>query len=246
MQIGRWVVLIVCLLQASLAAAEDGYFEVVIADPYIELHTGPGRGYPIYYVIDRGERITVLKQRTDWYKVRDQAGHEGWVTRAQLAKTLTLAGNPVQVDEPGIGDFSSRRWELGVMGGDFEGASVLTLYGGYAFNGNLSIEVAGSQVLGDFSDSLMANVNLLAQPFPSWRISPYFALGTGVIDTSPHVTLIQAEDRTDQLGHVGIGVRAYITRRFVLRVEYNNYVIFTSRDDNEEIQEWKAGFAVFF
>jgi hypothetical protein len=31
-----------------------------------------------------------------------------------------------------------------------------------------------------------------------------------------------------------------------LRMEYRNHEIFTSRDDNEEIDEWKVGFAVFF
>jgi hypothetical protein len=32
----------------------------------------------------------------------------------------------------------------------------------------------------------------------------------------------------------------------LLRGEYNNYLTFTSRDDNEEIDEWTAGFAFFF
>ena len=225
---------------------QDGYFEVTITDPYIELRTGPGRGYPIFHVIDRGERIEVLKQRTDWFKVRGIGGQVGWVSREQLSHTLTMAGEPIQIDEPGMGDFSKRRWEMGILGGDFSGANVLTFYTGYAFSEHMSVELSGSQILGSFSDSLMANVNLVAQPFPAWRISPYFTLGTGVIDVNPRVTLIQAEDRTDQLGHVGVGVRAYLTRRFVLRAEYKSYVIFTSRSDNEEIQEWKAGFAVFF
>jgi hypothetical protein len=38
----------------------------------------------------------------------------------------------------------------------------------------------------------------------------------------------------------------YATRRFVLRAQFNSYVVFTSRDDNEEVEEWKAGFAFFF
>ena len=53
-------------------------------------------------------------------------------------------------------------------------------------------------------------------------------------------------DRTDSVAHAGAGVRAYLTRRFVFRAEYKAYVVFTSRNDNEEIREWKAGFSFFF
>ena len=38
-------------LQTATAADE---YQVVVSDPYLELHTGPGRGYPVFYVIDRG------------------------------------------------------------------------------------------------------------------------------------------------------------------------------------------------
>jgi hypothetical protein len=38
----------------------------------------------------------------------------------------------------------------------------------------------------------------------------------------------------------------YVSRRFMFRGEYNSYLTFTSRDDNEELDEWKAGFAFFF
>jgi hypothetical protein len=72
------------------------------------------------------------------------------------------------------------------------------------------------------------------------------ALGTGVLRTEPKATLVQTEDRTDQVGHVGIGLRAHLTRRLLLRGEYSSYLAFTSRDDNEEVDEWKAGFAFFF
>jgi len=48
------------------------------------------------------------------------------------------------------------------------------------------------------------------------------------------------------VAHVGAGLRIYATRRFILRAEYKSYVVFTSRDDNEEVEEWKVGFAFFF
>ena len=92
----------------------------------------------------------------------------------------------------------------------------------------------------------MGSVNVVHEAWPEWRYSPFFTLGVGVIHTSPKSTIVGGEDRTDEIAHVGVGVRIYTTRRFLLRVEYKSYVVFTSRDENEEVEEWKAGFAFFF
>jgi hypothetical protein len=226
--------------------AAKQYFEVEIAEPYLELHTGPGRAYPVFHVVDRGERVVVVKRRTDWFRVRTARGKEGWVRRADMELTLTGEGEAAQFADAGFGDFSRRRWEAGLLAGDFEGADIITAYVAYAMTPNLSGELAASQVFGDFSDALMATVNLVAQPFPEWRLSPYFSLGTGVIYTDPKVTLVDEKDRTEQIGSVGAGVRWYLTRRFLLRAEYRNHVIFQDKDDNQEIDEWKAGFSFFF
>ena len=228
------------------AYGEKQYFEVEIAEPYIELHTGPGRGFPVFHVADRGERLTVIKRRTDWFKVRTQKGKEGWVKRAQMELTLTPAGEKTQFAEPEIGDFSRRRWEVGLLGGDFEGADIMTVYAAYAMTANLSAEVSVSQTFGNFSDSIIAGISLVAQPFPEWRLSPFFSLGTGAIYVDPNVTLVDEDDRTEQIGSVGAGLRWYLTRRFIVRAEYRNHVIFQNTDDNQEIDEWKAGFAFFF
>jgi hypothetical protein len=86
----------------------------------------------------------------------------------------------------------------------------------------------------------------VSQPFPEWRFSPFFTLGAGHIATKPRVTLVQAEDSSDATAHVGLGMRVYLSRRFILRAEYKSYVAFSSDDDNEEFEEWQAGFAFFF
>ena len=47
--------------------------------------------------------------------------------------------------------------------------------------------------------------------------------------------------------NVGIGARMYLTRRFLIRADYRNTVVFTDDDDsNENIDEWKIGIGFFF
>ena len=244
----RLMLIVLCQLAfcGTGLCEEEQYRQVVIDDPFIELHTGPGRGYPIFFVAERGEQIELLKQRTEWFKVRVERGEEGWVHREQLLTTLNLDGEPFAVPGVGIGDYIERRWEVGALYGDFGGANVISTYGSFSLTPNLSGEVWVSQVLGRFSDSQMVNVNIVHLFYPDWRASPYFTLGAGAIHTEPKATLVATIDRTDSLAHAGVGVRTYLTRRFVFRAEYKTYVVFTSRDDNEEIREWKAGFSFFF
>ena len=82
-------------------------------------------------------------------------------------------------------------------------------------------------------------------PFPEWRVSPFFEIGTGIIDVNPQTTIVQSEDRTDEIAHVGVGADVYLSKRFIFRMVYKRHTVFTSRDDNEEIDEWTAGFSFF-
>jgi len=238
------VVLQIFLTAPSQAA--DEFRSVTVADPYLEMRTGPGGGYPIFHVIDRGETAEIIMQRTDWFLVRSDRGKEGWVDRAQMELTLQPDGQHVSFQEAGIEDFTNAKWETGLLAGDFGGANIISLYGGYSLNPNVSVELWGSQILGNFSNAWMLSANVVHEAFPEWRVSPFFTLGAGAIHTMPKSTIIRGQDRTDQIGHVGAGFRVYATRRFLLRAEYKSYVVFTSRDENEEVEEWKVGFAFFF
>jgi hypothetical protein len=246
----RWWLLVLSLGQFAIAldaaGAERQRREVTIADPFIELHTGPGKGYPVFFVAERGEEIALLKRRTEWFKVRVARGQEGWVHFEQLTTTLDPDGEPFDLPALGFGDYTARRWEVGALYGDFGGANVIGAYGSRSFTPNLSGELWVSQALGRFSDSTMVTLNIVHLMYPDWRASPYFTLGGGVVKTEPKATLVATTDRTDSMALAGAGVRMYLTRRFVFRAEYKTHVVFTSRDDNEEVQEWKAGFSFFF
>ena len=243
------VVLAVVMSQTpntAIAQVAGEYKTVTVADPYLEMHTGPGRGYPVFHVVDRDDSIEIIMRRTDWFQVRAPDGSEGWVDRAQIERTLQTTGSEIVFAEANQEDFTNSRWELGVLAGDFGGSNIISLFGGYSINPNVSVEVWGSQILGNFSNGWMGSVNLTHEVWPDWRVSPFFTLGSGVIHTEPKSTIILGEDRTDQVAHAGAGFRVYASRRFILRAEYKSYVVFTSRDDNEEVEEWKVGFAFFF
>jgi Bacterial SH3 domain len=232
------------LTAISTAWAEG--LEVTVADPYLELRTGPGRGFPIVHVVERGETVKVETRRTDWFQVIDTNGREGWVHKSQMAETLVPAGVKMDIDDPAREDFGAHRREVGMLLGDYGGANVVAVYGAYAFNEHLSGELALAHILGNFSDGQYATIGVTHVPVPEWRIQPFLSIGTGVIRIKPAGTLVGTPERTDQVAYAGIGVRAYLARRFIVRAEYKEYVVFTDRDENEEDIEWKIGFAFFF
>jgi len=229
-----------------LVQAEKETPIVEIVDPFIELHTGAGDGFPIFYVVDRGEQVELLVRRTDWVKVKTERGTEGWASVSQMRRTLEPDGEPAEFKDGSLEDYRNHRWELGFLAGDFGGANVLSGYGSYSFTQNLSVELGLSQLLGNVSDGYVVAGSLVHTFFPKWRASPFFSLGTGVIEVKPKSTLVQAQDRKDQTAIVGVGVKAYVTRRIMFRAEYKNYMVFTSRDENEDVNEWKLGFSVFY
>jgi len=231
---------------AAISTAWAEGLEVTVVDPYLELRTGPGRGFPIVHVVERGETVKVETRRTDWFQVIDVNGREGWVHRDQMVETLVPAGVKLAIDDPAREDFGAHRREVGLLLGDYGGANVVTVYGAYAFNEHLSAELALAHILGNFSDGQYATIGVTHVPMPEWRIQPFLSLGTGVMRIQPAGTLVGTPERTDQVAYAGIGVRAYLARRFIVRGEYKEYVVFTDRDENEEDIEWKIGFAFFF
>ncbi len=88
-----FAVVISPLLVAQSAIARE-LTTIVVASAFVELRMFPGSGYPVRDVVERGESLVLLKQRTTWIKVRTASGKEGWVAEGQLQNSLTTAGAP--------------------------------------------------------------------------------------------------------------------------------------------------------
>lgn len=218
---------------------------VIVGAEFLNLYTGPGRGYVIDHVVEYGEPLWLLKRRTDWVKVMTRTGKTGWAKIAELDEIYTAEGEQVAIPTPGIDDFYEQSFRMGFTYGDFAGANSMGISLGYRFTGNISAELRAAQTIGAYSDSQTYQVALVHQPFPRWRLSPYFLLGTGINITSPNATIVATEDRKDTAMLAGLGVTTYLSRRFALRAEVANHYLLTSREENQEIVEWKLGFDVF-
>jgi len=220
--------------------------EVRVVEPFIELRSGPGEGYPVFHVSESGETLHLLLRKTNWIRVRDAQGREGWARVADLRRTVDGDGRALELDDPGIAEFRSRRWEVGVMGGDFDGATAMQVYGGYWWTPNLASEAGVSSILGDVSEITLLSIDAQYQPFPAWAVSPYVAVGLGRAQIRPESTLASTETRNENTVQFGVGARYHVSNRYFLKLEYKDYVVFTDRDENEEAQEWKIGLSVFF
>ena len=228
---------------------EKDYFRVRIADPFIELHTGPGGGYPIFHVVDRGDEVEVMSRKTDWFRIRTREGKIGWASRDQMRETLVPGGEQFSLVELDQDDFSARKWVIGMTGGEFESAPVFTFFTAYSMTENLAAELHFGQSVGRKSSSTFLKANLVMQPLPDFKYSPYLTLGFGEIEVDPSATLITPVEDSNTFAQFGIGIQRYISRSFLARLEVNEYIIFaadSTRNDNEEVNEWKFGFAVFF
>lgn len=240
------VAVLALFFAAPALQAGEGPLEVIVADPYIDIHTGPGRGYPVFHVVEQGGRVSLLKRRTQWIKVRTPRGRVGWVHRQQLARTLDDTGEYVALEEIDQKDFFRRHGEAGVHIGEFEQATSLTVYGGFAFTENLQINLNWTEASDAETNYRVLTAELQHYLFPRWRVAPYVMLGLGRVQLEPKAVLVKLDEETEDAVNAGAGVRLYLTRSFVFRTEYRNHLLLTSRNDNEEVNEWRAGFSVLF
>jgi uncharacterized protein YgiM (DUF1202 family) len=220
--------------------------QLFVTEPYLELHTGPGRGYPVFHVVARQESVEVILRRTEWFRVRTERGVTGWAAERDMLKTVHADGTPFTFTLGDRAGYADHKVEGGLFAGQWGGATLISAYGAYSFNSQLSFEGSAGQFLGRYSNGVVGDLGLSHVIVPEWRLSPFVMIGVGLVHTEPKVTGLQPATRTDPSAYVGAGARYYLTRSFFVRAEYKSHLIFTKLNQNEAADEWKLGFAFFY
>jgi hypothetical protein len=227
---------------AAAAASE----QLTVVDPFLEMRTGPGRGYPVFFVVARGQKVEVELRRTDWFKVRAEGGQVGWVQRGQLEATLTAAGTSPTWRDMALDGYLARRLQMGGAVGRFQSEPMLKLWASYKLSDTLSLEGTVGQVQGVFSGTDLWHASLISEPWSDKRLSPFFGIGVGKFKNFPNQSLVGATDTDANLAHAIVGLRYHLTERVVLRADWALYTAFVSDQRSLEYRAVTIGVSFYF
>lgn len=245
-QVLKALLLLLLLAFATVRVHAQGVERLKVADPYLEMRTGPGRGYPVHHVAERHEFVTVELRHTDWFKVRTDGDKTGWVHRSQLEATLTEAGIAKTFRDTALDDYLTRRVQFGAAIGRFRSEPMQKIWTSYRLSDALTIEGTIGQVQGAFSGTDLWHGNLLAEPWSNERFSPFLGIGVGRFRNFPNQSLVGATNTNVNLANAMFGARYYLTERFVLRADYTLYTAFVSDQRAQEFRAVTAGISFFF
>lgn len=244
---------ILMLSHSAFLHASDEPVWLEVTDPFFEMRTGPGRGFPVFHSVEQGESIEVLTRRPDWYEVRTASGKTGWTKESELSRTLQATGVPVDLPSVGYGDYLKSSWRVGFSTGQFSsgelnGSNNFSLSAGYRPLSWLGLEVEGGKTYSSNVRGEFYGANVLLEPFSDWLVSPYLLAGVGQMNLGVQPKLILS-DSDSRYNTYGLGGSYYLGRNFVIRGEYRWNSVFADSANNSEtvkLQEWKIGFSTFF
>jgi hypothetical protein len=247
-------VLLLALLPGHASAlgwwdsADDDSQKLVVlevAEPFVEMHTGPGRGYPVFNVVEQGETIEILMRRSNWYQIRSADNKTGWASASSLAHTLKPTGEPVDLPEVSLGDYLASSWRVGFTTGSFEGANTVSLTAGYRPFSWAGVEVEGGRIFDRSVTSDYYGINFLLDPRPQWTVSPFMTLGGGQFSFNNRHKVLVSDTGSRDYASVGVGAGYYIGRSIVVRGEYRSYSV-SSSEDRVWLNAWTIGLSSFF
>ncbi len=234
----------------ALAAAPRAD-RVQVADPFIEMRTGPGRGYPVFHVVERAGWVVIELRRTDWYRVRVdgvQNAAAGWVHREQLEATLTEVGVGAGKNfrDSVVDDYLSRRLEFGAALGRVKGQPLVKFWGAYRLGPALAVQGVAGQMQGPLAGTDYWHLGLIAEPWSDRRWSPFLTVGLGRFNNQPNGSLIAPTITRAKLGHAGLGLNWHWSERLVVRADWGLNAAFVSDTRVLEFRTLSAGMAFYF
>lgn len=250
------------------SATDTEKLRLEIAEPYLDIRTGPGANYPIFYVAQRKQQIEIQKRRNDWFKVTLKIDSErkktGWVHRDSIGLSLIANGrieneklangdsaiNQDEIvlakDDPRISSLFNPSLYVGFSYGRMSAADLVGIYAGKQLTKSISAEIQAGEFLGRNAEGNTYAGALSFAPFPKWRLAPFAQIGAGAIRSTARGTNSQQNNGSDKFLQSGLGLNLLLSDRYRLRFEYRHLNVLTNTDQNEELETWHIGFSGYF
>ena len=240
------LVLLLCNSFASYASTSDNEGKhLVVAEPFIELHTGAGRGYPVHHSAERGQKLKLLKRRANWYLVETEEKKTGWAKASSLAYTLQDTGLPADLPSVSHGDYLQSSFRVGFTTGQLKGASAFSFLLGYRPFKFVGFEAEYGNIFESSVTGRYYGANVLIEPVQKWNTTPFISLGKGVMTFDQRQKLAGGITSDADYTSYGAGLNYYMGRNFQIRGEYKWYALSADGQSND-LSEWRLGFSSFF
>ena len=157
---------------------QQGHIQLNVIDSFLELHSGPGRGYPITHTLEQDEAVYVHRRRGNWYYVSDRRLRAGWIRQDKLARTIAPSGLPAALPDINHGDFLKQQARVGFTIGQQESSETASVMAGFRLASFAGIELEYGQIFSEAADGRTYGANLLLEPIQSWSFTPFISAGS--------------------------------------------------------------------
>lgn len=222
---------------------EYTYAPAVVKSAFLNIRSGPGRNYPSIYIAERDETIDFSAIRTEWYQIRTNDGHFGWVHMNDLPGNVNF-----EYENQGFADQAktiatrSNPLDLGFMGGIMSDEPVMLLYlkkqNTHFISTELELGVSrGKQIQNDF-----ISVNILAHPISEMKNRPHFLLGLGQM-RSTYSSGTTEDTEKNMYAKAGIGLTREFSNRLRFRADLSQYAVESTLDELNHFSQLTIGSA---
>jgi len=206
--------------------------EAIVRTPFMEVYTGPGRGYPVFFVVEKGEEFKFQNQKNDWFKVQSRDGLFGWINYKDFAfATSKQIPNARQ-------QIIDSKWTVGILAGLFGKDNSYSAEAGYYLFPSLVLNAKISKITGDFSSSSILSSQVQFQGFRHSMFSPYIGAGFGLMEYSPRKSLVNANQSRENVFNYGAGLNMHVYKRLLIRLAVNNNLLQNAKSNH---LEWQIG-----
>jgi len=235
------------LLITQPVSGEDRiHQEALVVEPFLEIHTGPGRNYPVFYIAEKGEPIRLIKRRVDWYKIRLPNGTEGWAHRLEIEKTLLASGYRKGFIDRIYDRFFVRRLEMGWGAGTFARDPMLYIRVKYILTDYLALEGSTGFGSGDLGSTELYHGGIVITPWENRWLSLHGTVGGGLVHVTPTSLLVNVTEGTFSEAHAGVGFSLPFFKSLLVRGDFRNFTLFMNPKRTREFQEYSMGLSFRF